>query len=115
MFDPMKDIPETLHNRVKRILKTGNDEEYNAFLDGLASEAEVYIDMKLDEGITLSPGQKKLAVTLFVQYSMFSKTENESIARDKIITLDGLLDACNEKYRESKKEVRKTKRGIEVF
>lgn len=114
MFLP-EDIPHTLHTRVKRILGNPVEEDYSSFLQGLKSEADVYINLKLDDGIELEPVQKRLAVTLYVQYSMFSRTENENIARDKIITLDGLLDACNQKYRSSKKENTKFIPRMRVF
>lgn len=116
MFDK-KNIPETLHYRVKKILgmtSSESENEYDSFLNSLAIEAKVYISTKLDNGAVLKIEQEKLAVDLYVQYSMFSKTENENVARDKIITLDGLLDSINSKYRESKKEIKKV-RGMVIF
>lgn len=109
-----ENIPAPLHYRVKKILAIVNDEDYITYLDSIKSEAKVYIKTKLDDKATLDVDQERLAVDLYIQYQMFAKTENESVANDKIITLDGMLDSVNHKWRENNKEVRKV-RGLRVY
>lgn len=109
-----ENIPDTLHYRVKKILAMTNDVDYIAYLDSIKAEAKVYIKTKLDDKAVLDTDQEKLAIDLYIQYQMFAKTENEAISNDKIITLDGMLDSVNYKWRENNKEVRKV-RGLKIY
>ena len=109
-----ENIPATLIYRVKKILGLTSDEDCITYLDSIKAEAKVYIKTKLDDKATLDVDQEKLAIDLYIQYQMFAKTENESISNDKIVTLDGLLDSVNYKWRENNKEVRKV-RGLKVY
>lgn len=109
------DIPQSLHNRVKRILGITNSEDYESYIATIISEAEVFLKMKLSDGIVLADDEKRLAINLYVQYTMFSKTENENVARDKIITLSELISSVNEKYSEKKNELKVPKKGILIL
>lgn len=109
-----ENIPSTLLYRVKKILALTSDEDCITYLDSIKAEAKVYIKTKLDDKAVLDIEQEKLATDLYIQYQMFAKTENEAISNDKIITLDGMLDSVNYKWRENNKEIRKI-RGVKVY
>ncbi|MGL5315463.1 MAG: hypothetical protein ACRC92_19575 [Peptostreptococcaceae bacterium] len=109
-----ENIPSSLHYRVKKILGLANDEDYIAYLDSIKSEAKVYIKTKLDDEASLDNDQTNLAIDLYIQYQMFAKTENEAISHDKIVTLDGMIESVNQKWREKNKDVRKV-RGLRVY
>lgn len=109
-----ENIPSSLHYRVKKILGISSDDDYISYLDSIKSEAKVYLETKLDDGATLTGPQNNLATDLYIQYQMFAKTENEAISNDKIVTLDGMIDSINYKWREKNKETKKTK-GLKVY
>lgn len=109
-----ENIPTPLLYRVKKILGITSDDDCITYLDSIKAEAKVYIKTKLDDKAVLDIEQESLAIDLYIQYQMFAKTENESISHDKIVTLDGMLESINYKWRENNKEVRKV-RGLKVY
>lgn len=109
IFD-LKKIPETLHWKLKKILGITSDAEYQDYIDSLASEASVYIKMKLDDDVVLNNDQEELLKTLYVHYTMFSKTENEQISLDKLDTLNLVIEDLNKKN--DKKKITEEKKSI---
>ncbi|MGL6101112.1 MAG: hypothetical protein ACRC0G_16000 [Fusobacteriaceae bacterium] len=105
------DIPSNLQYQIKKILGDG----YDAYIEGLKLEADVYLKMNLSEDIVLQEDERLLAVSLFVEYRMFSKVGSDSVAVDKIRTLNSLLSRINEKSKDKKSEDRSTKKGLMIF
>ncbi|MGL5950234.1 MAG: hypothetical protein ACRCZH_02280, partial [Cetobacterium sp.] len=82
------DIPSNLQYQIKKILGDGHE----AYIEGLQLEADVYLKMNLNDEVTLEENERLLAVSLFVEYRMFSKVGSDSVATDKIRTLNSLLE-----------------------
>lgn len=105
------DIPSNLQYQIKKIF----GEESEAYIDGLQLEADVYLKMNLNDDVILEENERSLAISLFVEYRMFSKVGSDSVAIDKIRTLNSLLDRVNEKFKDKRAETRTTKKGVMIF
>lgn len=103
-------IPPNIVYQIKKVLGTG----YTMFIEGIKSDAEVYLNMYLDKEVILTKEERRLAVSLFAEYRMFSQAGSE-ISVNKINTLKSLIERINEKNRTEKLERRTVKKGLMVF
>lgn len=90
------------------------EQNYKEMLESLSSEAITFLGMKIHKDLELEEKEFNLLRSLYVQYSLFSKMENEEIAQDKMDLLIGTINSINSRY---KKELEKNNSflGIGVY
>lgn len=97
-------IPQGLLDRVKRLMKL-EDDEYNEYLSSLELEAQAYIKGLLYiEYDNLDDEIKKIMVSFYIQYALYSKLEKDEISQDKLDFLNNYIQGYNSKIEKTGKD-----------
>lgn len=100
----MYNIPQSLLDRVKRAMKM-EEEDFKTYLSSLETEAGVYVKNLLYVDFnSLDEENRKIFISFYLQYALYSKIEKDEISQDKLDFLHTYINGFNERVEKLEKD-----------
>lgn len=110
-------IPQTLLDKVKRAMRM-EEIEFNEYLISLEQEALAYIESLIYADVnSLNNEVKKIMISFYIQYALYSKLEKDEISQDKLNFLDNYIAGYNDKLEKEtqRKKIDGNNRGVKIL